>query len=102
MTSSNGNIFRVTGHLCGEFIGLRWIPHTKASDAELYVFFDLRLNKRLTPILWLLARLTLFSTATEKKKGGGAKFYISPQSIKKWGINSTFSPHILTFWKMGA
>ena len=21
MTSSNGNIFRVTGHLCGEFIG---------------------------------------------------------------------------------
>ena len=36
MTSSNGNIFRVTGHLCGEFIGPRWIPHTKASDAELW------------------------------------------------------------------
>ena len=35
MTSSNGNIFRVTGHLCGEFTGLRWIPRTKASDAEL-------------------------------------------------------------------
>ena len=28
MTSSNGNIFRVTGHLCGEFTGHRWIsPH---------------------------------------------------------------------------
>ena len=27
MTSSNGNIFRVTGHLCGEFTGPRWIPH---------------------------------------------------------------------------
>ena len=26
----------------------RWIPHTKASDAELDVFFDLSLNKRLT------------------------------------------------------
>ena len=26
MTSSNGNIFRVTGHLCGEFTGHRWIP----------------------------------------------------------------------------
>ena len=38
MTSSNGNIFRVTGHLCGEFTGLRWIPHTKASDAELWCF----------------------------------------------------------------
>ena len=31
MTSSNGNIFRVTGHLCGEFTCHRWIPHTKAS-----------------------------------------------------------------------
>ena len=28
MTSSNGNIFRVTGHLCGELTGHQWIPHT--------------------------------------------------------------------------
>ena len=38
MTSSNGNIFRVTGPLCGEFTGHRWIPRTKASDAELWCF----------------------------------------------------------------
>ena len=38
MTSWNGNIFRVTGHLCGKFTGPRWIPHTKASDAELWCF----------------------------------------------------------------
>ena len=38
MTSSNGNIFRVTGHLCGEFTGPRWIPRTKASEAELWCF----------------------------------------------------------------
>ena len=38
MTSSNGNIFRVTGHLCREFTGRRWIPGTKASDAELWRF----------------------------------------------------------------
>ena len=38
MTSSNGNVFRVTGHLCGEFTGFRWIPRTKASDAELWCF----------------------------------------------------------------
>ena len=38
MTSSNGNIFRVTAHLCGEFTGLRWIARTKASDAELWCF----------------------------------------------------------------
>ena len=38
MTSSNGNIFRVAGPFCGEFIGHRWIPCTKASDAELCCF----------------------------------------------------------------
>ena len=38
MTSANGNIFRVTGHLCGEFTGPWWIPRTKASDAELWRF----------------------------------------------------------------
>ena len=36
MTSSNGNIFRVTG--CGEFTGHRWVPLTKTSDAELLCF----------------------------------------------------------------
>ena len=45
MTSSNGNIFRVTGPLCGEFTG-HWSqrPVTRNFD----VFFDLRLNKRLS------------------------------------------------------
>ena len=39
MTSSNGNIFHVTGPLCGEVTGHRWISLTKASDAELWCFF---------------------------------------------------------------
>ena len=39
MTSSKWNIFRVTGPLCGEFTGPRWIPLTKASDAELWCSF---------------------------------------------------------------
>ena len=38
MTSSSENFFRVTGLLCGEFTGHRWIPRTKASDAELWWF----------------------------------------------------------------
>ena len=44
MTSSNGNIFHVTGPLCGpgEFPTQR--PVTRGFDA----FFDLRLNKRLS------------------------------------------------------
>ena len=49
MTSSNGNVFPVTGPLCGELTGDRWIPRMKASDVELwYFFFYLRLNKRLS------------------------------------------------------
>ena len=40
MASSNGNIFRVTGPLCGEFTGHRWIPRTKASDVEPYKYDD--------------------------------------------------------------
>ena len=38
MTSSNGNVFRITGPLCGELIGHRWIPGTKANDAEVWYF----------------------------------------------------------------
>ena len=45
ITSSNGNIFRVTGHLCGEFTGP---PVTRSFD----VFFDLCLNKRLSKQSW--------------------------------------------------
>ena len=44
MPSSNGNIFRATGHLCGEFAGPRWTPHTKPVTRSFGVFFDLRLN----------------------------------------------------------
>ena len=38
ITSSSGNIFHATGHMCGEFTGHRWIPRAKASDAELGCF----------------------------------------------------------------
>ena len=38
MTSSNGNILRLTGPLWWEFAGHRWIPLTKASDVELWCF----------------------------------------------------------------
>ena len=44
MASSNGNIFRVTGPLCGEFTDNRWIRRTKASDAKIDVFFVLRMK----------------------------------------------------------
>ena len=38
MTSSNENIFRSTGHLCGVFTRDRWIPLTKARDTKFWCF----------------------------------------------------------------
>ena len=52
MTSSNGNIFRVTGHLCGEFTGPGEFPAQRPVMRSFDVFFDLRLNKRLSKQSW--------------------------------------------------
>ena len=54
MTSSNGNIFRVTGPLCGEFTGPGEFPTQRPVTRSFDVFFDLRLNKRLSkqPLGW--------------------------------------------------
>ena len=38
ITSSNGNISRVTCHLYGEFTGLRWIPRTKSQWRGALIF----------------------------------------------------------------
>ena len=48
MTSSNGSIFRVTGSLCGEFTGPGEFPAQRPVTRNFDVFFDLRLNKRLS------------------------------------------------------
>ena len=53
MMSSNGSIFCVTGYLCGEFTGLRWIPPKKCQwRGALMFFFHLHLNKRLSKQSW--------------------------------------------------
>ena len=52
MTSSNGNIFRVTGHLWGEFTGPRWHPAQRPVTRSFDVFFDLLLYKRLRKRSW--------------------------------------------------
>ena len=52
MMSSNGNIFRFTGPLCGEFTGHRWISVTRPMTRSFDVFFDLRLNKSLSNQSW--------------------------------------------------
>ena len=52
MTSSNGNIFRVTGPLCGEFTGPGEFPTQRPVTQSFDVNFDLRLNKRLSKQPW--------------------------------------------------
>ena len=46
MTSSDGNIFRVTGPLCGEFTGPGELPTQRPVTRSFDVFLDLRLNKQ--------------------------------------------------------
>ena len=52
MTLSNGNIFRVTDHLCGEFTGHQWIPAQRPVTRSFDVFFDLRLDESLSKQWW--------------------------------------------------
>ena len=44
MTSSNGNFFRVTGPLCGEFTGPGEFPTQRPVTRSFDVYFDLRPN----------------------------------------------------------
>ena len=53
MTSSNGNIFRVTGHSCVEFISHPGeLPTQRPMSRSVDVFFDLRPNKRSSKQSW--------------------------------------------------
>ena len=97
MTSSNGNIFRVTGHLCGEFTGHRWIPLTKTSDAEeefsRYFRFSSRYGKSISKYSeqdrrWLQLRprlrLTFGVWFPQKTYIWGGAFWNTHQPISQW------------------
>ena len=48
MTSSNWNVFSITGHLCGNSPVTGEFPAQRPVTRSFDVFFDLRLNKRLS------------------------------------------------------
>ena len=59
-----GSIFHFTGPLCEEYTGHRWIPLTKASDAELWCFlwspFERTIEQTIeTPVIWDAFALTM-------------------------------------------
>ena len=66
MASSNGNIFRVTGHLLGGSTGHWWILLTKGSDAEFWHFRRSAPEQMVeqtidTPLIWDAVALIMTS-----------------------------------------
>ena len=53
MTSLNGNIFRVTGPLCGEFTDPGEVPAQRPVTRSFDAAFHLRLNKRLSNYIYI-------------------------------------------------
>ena len=107
MTSSNGNIFRVTGPLCGEFTGPGEFPTQRPVTRSFDVFFDLRLNKRLSKQPWgwwfetlswslwrhrngtLTPRLTMGHIAQQPLLGLLSRYHstsVYPLKIRSWNL----------------
>ena len=74
MTSSNGNIFRVTGPLCGEFTGPSEFPAQRPVTRSFDVFFSLRL------VIWD-ARWSLWRHRNESK-GYPIKLSVKIQTVR--------------------
>ena len=95
MTSSNGNIFPVTGHLCGEFTGPRWFLRTKASDAEFDVFFDLRLNERWSKQSWGWWFETLLCPLWRHRNANNVRICTCILLFNWVGTSNQFSHHVM-------
>ena len=105
MTSSNGNIFRVTGLLCGEFTGPGEFPSQRPVTRSFDVFSDLRLNKRLSKqsqgwwfqtqsrSLWRYCNALLFCTWCGLHFGNFPNVYHSNISIWLLLTDANFVPH---------
>ena len=100
MTSSNGNIFRVTGHLCGEFTCHREILRTKASKARFILqsptVADSRAARRQSSTI---ARVFILQLATVASASGrlssavaDCSFQSSTNSIQSPAVAGTFHP----------
>ena len=88
MTSSNGNIFRVTGPLCGEFTGPGEFSTQRPVTRSFDVFFDLRLNKRLSkqPWGWWVDTLSRSLWRHCNVKFGNRSVIPSHYSLHVWSI----------------
>ena len=108
MTSSNGNIFRVTGPLCGEFTGPGEFPTQRPVTRSFDVFFDLRLNKRLSkqPWGWWFETLSwsLWRHCNDhmcNDKSWSIVMLIRLVTLFSHGIGVSYSITLLSFFEMG-
>ena len=100
LTSTNGNIFRVTGPLCGEFTGHRWgeFPSKRTVARSFDVLFDLHRNKRLSEQSWRRCFATLSRSLWHHCNGKSAveiKVHNQNQSNIPQGDNN--SSHRVTY-----
>ena len=78
-------IFSVTGLLCGEFTGHRWISRTKASDADLWCF------------LWFVPEQTYKQLSKQWRR-----WWFEPPSCSLWRHCNvqTLETEMLSYWQI--
>ena len=81
-----GKYFRVNGSLCVEFTGHRWNPRIRPVTRSFDVFFDMRLNKRLSKqssVWWFeTPSRSLLRHYNERWHNATTYWLISP--LRKW------------------
>ena len=117
MTASNGNIFRVTGPLCGEFTGPGEFPTQRPVTRSFDVYFDLRLNKRLSKQPWgwwfetlswslwrqcnvMMCSWNVVSMYIQRKRNFGHSFLnninsLWPWDVIWWNMSGFTLPHVV-------
>ena len=104
MTSSNGNIFRVTGPFWGECTGHRWITLTNASDTELCFLWsapeqtvELTIE---TPVIWDAIALTMTSASVMPTFHNNLRWRAATDD--KFGITTTLGFQCLSrqWWQI--
>ena len=96
MTSSNGNIFRVIGHLCGNSPVPGYFPTQRPVMRSFDVFFDLRLNKRLSKQSW---GWWFETPASLLWRHWNALLIVHPKYLNLT-LNSQKTPHITHNWEI--
>ena len=124
MTSSNGNIFRVTGLLCGGFTGHRWMPRTKTLTISMICAWtnrwannkdngDLKRYRAHYDVIIMIILQTTQELETQFFLIGGTNFlddapndvlYPSTTACGHWSVSSAVRPRLLpegvnTFFK---